>query len=285
MSTVVGPQTPPPPAEQDDPWRIGWRYVRREGPDGQVKVERVPLRQEDLLYPEEEDFIVENPAHEDICAYLRGALFQHLTGQAGVVVLHDCRVDWGAAGVQPLGPDFSVFDNVHVPWDHNRGTFHVAALGARPLLVVEVTSPTTRDVDLDEKVDLYFRANIPFYAIVDPRPHPTGGREVRLIGYRMDTRNHQGYFRAPPDDHGRLWLETIRLWLSGEGEYVVCFNERGERLIDLPDALRAVEAATLRAETAEARATAAEVRAKELEAEMQRFRGEAKGGPPNPAAP
>ncbi len=278
MSTVVGPQTPPPPAEQDDPWRIGWRYVRREGPDGQMKVERVPLHQEDLLHPEEEDFIVENPAHDDICAYLRGALLQHLAGKSGMVVLHDCRVDWGVAGVQPLCPDFSVFGNVHVPWDRNRGTFEVAALGARPLLAVEVTSPTTRDVDLDEKVDLYFRANIPFYAIVDSRPHPTGGREIRLIGYRLDTKNHQGYFRAPTDDHGRLWLETIRLWLAAVGEHVVCFNERGERLIDLPDALRAVEAAT-------ARADAAEARAKELEAELQRLRSGGAGGPPNPAAP
>jgi Uma2 family endonuclease len=278
MSTVVGPQPTPTPVDLEDPWRYGWRYVRREGPDGQIKMEREPLRQEDLLYPQEDDFIVNNPLHDEICTYLRGALFQHLAGRPGAVLLHDCRVDWGVAGVQPLGPDFSIFDNVHSQWDKSQGTFQVAALGARPLLVVEVTSPTTRDVDLDEKVDLYFRANIPFYAIVDPRPHAEGGREVRLIGHRLDPGNRQGYFRARLDDRSRLWLETIGLWLAAEGEHVACFNEGGKRLIDLPEALQANEVLAIRAETAEARV-------KDLEAELQRLRGEAKGGPPNPAAP
>ncbi len=267
MSTTLKPQASL--LETDDPWYIGWRYERREGLDGEETIERVPLRSEDLLYPQEGDVIVENPAQEDICAYLLGAVFQQLADQPGTIFLHDCRVDWGVTGVQPLCPDFSVFDNVHVPWDRNRGTFQVAALGARPLLVIEVTSPATRDFDLDNKVDLYLRANIPFYAIVDPRPHAGGGREVRLIGFQMNATNPRGYYRVPCDDRGRLWVEPIRLWLAGEGDHAVCFNERGDRLIDLPESLRATREAIMRAEAAEARL-------KEMEAELQRLREEKK---------
>jgi len=263
MSTTLEPQTSPP--EADDPWYIGWRYERREGPDGQVKMERVPLRQEDLLYPQEEDFIVENPAHETICAYLRDAMFQYLTNQPGTAVLHDCRVDWGVEGVQPLGPDFSVFGNVHGPWDRMRGTFYVAELDAKPLLAVEVTSPTTRNIDLDDKVDLYFRAGVPYYAVVDPRPLPNGEWEIRLMGYRLDARNPESYFRARLDGRGWLWLDTVRIWLAAEGKAAVCYDELGSRLLNHVEAVQAVQQAQTRAEAAEARLN-------EVEAELRRAR-------------
>lgn len=133
MSTTTETDaTPPNPTvavEKEDPWRYGWRYVRQEGPDGQVRMVQTPLRPEDLLHPQEEDFVVNNPVHDDVCTYLRNALFAHFAGRPGAVVLHDCRVDWGVSGVQPLGPDFTVLENVFAPWERSRGTFEVAPLG------------------------------------------------------------------------------------------------------------------------------------------------------------
>jgi colicin import membrane protein len=266
MITTIEPQASPPPPKED-PWRLGWRYLPEVGPDGQTRYKQVPLTQDDLLHPQEEDFVVNNGVHDDICTHLRDALFTHFAGRPEVVVLHDYRVDWGVEGVQPLGPDFSVFDNIHISWDRMRGTFYVAELDAKPLLAIEVTSPSTRNVDLNEKVDLYFRAGVPYYAIVDPQPMPQEGYEIRLMGYQIDTPKRRKYHRDRLDERGRLWLETIRLWLSAEGEHVVCFNERGDRLIDLPEALRAANKATVRA-------VAAEARMKEMEAELQRLREE-----------
>jgi colicin import membrane protein len=268
MSTTVEPQTSPPP-EKEDPWRLGWRYLPEVGPDGKTRYKQVPLTQDDLLHPQEEDFIVNNGVHDDICTYLRNALFAHFAGRPDVVVLHDYRVDWGVEGVQPLGPDFSVFDNVRVPWDRMRGTFYVAELDARPLLAIEVTSPTTRKVDLDEKVDLYFRACIPYYAIVDPRPLPKDGYEILLMGYQFDSPKRRKYHRDRLDERGRLWLETIGLWLAPEGEVLACYDEQGRRLMEHVEAVQAVQQAQLRVETAEARL-------KEMEAELQRLRQEKK---------
>ncbi len=40
-----------PPTAQADPCSYGWRYVRVKGPDGKLTDERVPLTEEDLLFP------------------------------------------------------------------------------------------------------------------------------------------------------------------------------------------------------------------------------------------
>ena len=42
-----------------DPYRCGWRYVREVAPDGIRTFGQVALTLEDLLFPEEDDFIVQ----------------------------------------------------------------------------------------------------------------------------------------------------------------------------------------------------------------------------------
>ena len=96
----------------DDPFRYGWRYVRRTQPDGTEIVDQVPLCREDLLYPEEDDFVVQEPAHTQDFIYCQSTLEALYAAQPTVVVLGDCRVDWGVAGVRPLGPDILVLCDV-----------------------------------------------------------------------------------------------------------------------------------------------------------------------------
>jgi hypothetical protein len=50
--TEIAPLTPLP----NDPYRYGWRYVRRELPEGGETFEQVPLTREDVLYLEVGDF-------------------------------------------------------------------------------------------------------------------------------------------------------------------------------------------------------------------------------------
>ena len=148
MSTTILEPPPSVPANPTaaDPYFFGWRYVTRWH-NGTPKSERIPLTEWDVLHPQEEDFIVHNDAHDQNTIYLKIALLQHFEGRADIKVLHDHRVDWQVQGIIPHGPDVSVFDGLKTAWDPDLGTFMVKEMNARPLLVVEVTSPTTRNKD------------------------------------------------------------------------------------------------------------------------------------------
>ena len=258
MSTTTQTGATPQPVvvAQEDPWRYGWRYVRREGPDGQVGYERIPLKQEDLLHPQEDDFIVTNDAHNRDCTYLKNIFEDWAADKEGVLVLADARVDWQVPGVEPHGPDLAVFQGVR-DWDPTTGTFTVADHGGRPLLVVEVTSPSTRNNDLDDKVVEYHRAGVPFYAIVDRRLGAEG-EEFQILGYRAGP---DGMLQAPLDSRGRLWLEPVRLWLAAEEGRAACYDERGGRLQDYAGVVRKMKAAEARAAEAAARIAAEAARA------------------------
>jgi hypothetical protein len=103
----------------------------------------------------------------------------------------------------------------------------VAELNSVPLLVVEVTSPSTRDHDLGIKVELYRRCKVPFYAIIDHHAGEDGDGSA-LWGYRLIGDEYQ---RVEPGADGRLWLEVVRQWLSIEEQEAVLYDEQGRRLL------------------------------------------------------
>ncbi len=273
-----------PQVDQGDPFRFGWRYAWQKNEQGLTVPVQVPLAYEDVLHPQEEDFIVNNPAHDRDCHYLKDTLLIALDGRENVEVLNDVRVDWQVEGVKPLGPDLAVFADVRKPWKRDAGTFLVKDLGARPLLVIEVTSPTTRSFDLDDKVLLYHRAGVPFYAIVDYRSE-ADPREVHILGFRWLP---EGLVRVPLDSQGRLWLEPVKLWLASGGECAVCFDEQGQRIAEVNVIARNLKEADARAEQLQslteeaitarqqAEKTVADQAARlaELEAEVRRLRGD-----------
>jgi colicin import membrane protein len=297
MSTVIESQASPPPG-REDPWRLGWRYVRHVGPNGEISCEQIPLTEDGLLFPEEGDFVVTNDIHVIDCNYLYAALKQWAARREGALVLADHRVDWETPGLRALGPDVVVFDGLREKWDINRGTLPVKTFGARTLLVMEVTSPNTRPNDLGIKVEFYHRVGARFYAIVDRR-ETQQGVDVHLIGYRADPATPDSFVEVEPDERGWIWLETVGLWLGLVDDRTVLFEENGDRIPDYAEAVQEMQNAEARTTAAEgraaaeadarrladARAAAAEARAKELEAELQRLRGQSNGASPNGAAP
>jgi Uma2 family endonuclease len=235
--------------------------------------EKVPLTPWDVLHPEEEDFIVTSDAHDRDVHYLKDVFEDRTAGRHGALVLCDHRVLWGPPELGAHGPDVIVLDGLSGPWDPRRGTFPVAEMGARPVVVVEVTSPSTRDADLDEKVTDYFKAGVPLYIIADHRD-TANGAFVRLTGHRATP---DGYVRVAEDPRG-VWVEALKVWVGSEGDLVVCRDENGDRIADMHlqrDAEKArADAEKARAEAEKARADAAEQRLRELEAELKRLRGE-----------
>jgi hypothetical protein len=282
MATATQAPTLPAPAARD-PFFYGWRMVPSLREDGTQKWDQVPLTEWDVLHPQEDDFIVQNDVHNDICIYLKSVFRRRLADRPGALVLQDHRVDWQTAGLIPHGPDLVVlFDSP--PWDRFRGTYPVRDQGARPVLVVEVTSPTTRNKDLDEKVTDYFLAGIPLYAIVDVRSSELGA-DIRLLAYRPSP---EGPLRILSPEPNRVWLPDLNLWLAIEGDQVVCLEPSGTPVGDYLTVARMAEEADARATAAERRAREAETLAvaekaradeaalkiAELEAELRRLRGD-----------
>jgi hypothetical protein len=242
-----------------DPWRLGVRYRRTVGPDGEEIFEEVPLRPEDLLFPEEGDQPVYLRGHSRDCTYLEVVADEFAETRPGLQAFREHRIDYGIPGIPPLGPDISLFSGAH-HWDELRGTFPVKLMRAKALLAIEVTSPDLDSLrnDLEVKVDLYFRCKVRVYAIVDRCSGPRSDK-VRVLGYRA-TRTR--YVPIEPDEDGRIWLEPLEMWLGVEKDRAICYDKHGNRIAPPNE----------RARRAEAKAAELAKRVAELEAQLRRGR-------------
>jgi len=282
MSTVSKPPKPipTPPESDDDPYRHGWRFVRVKTANGSYREKQVPLTERDLLFPRTGDFIVQTDGHNQDVGYLKAVFKSQVVADPSAAVISDCRVNWNLPKVKPLGPDVSLFFGVKRQRDW--ATFNVAKEGAKPALVVEITSESTRKNDLGIKVTFYHQAKVPFYFIVDVT-RPKGIRHLTLIGHRYTP---QGYERIEPDAQGRIYLEAVGLYvgvthdrLAGY-ERLACFDPKtGEELGDYTALREAIDKARMEAQRAKRQARAdakarieAEGRIRELEAELEQFR-------------
>lgn len=265
------------PSDLPDPFRYGWRNVSITRPDGTEAFEQIPLTPEDVLHPEEGDFILQTDAHNCDRVYLQGAFKVGLRYDPTAVVLADCGVDWNIPNVRPLCPDIAVFFNVkrHIDWN----IFNVAAEGATPALVVEVTSRSTRNNDLGIKIEYYHRAKVPCYLIADAVGRGEK-RRVELICYQY---SRQRFRRVAPDENGRIYLDSVKLHIGvtrdrlAGYERLACYDPKtGEELGDYTGLAEAYAATLEQARTAKRQARDATKRAatkaKALAAAQERIR-------------
>lgn len=265
-----------------DPFLYGWRYVKRTIPNHSAVWEKVPLTLQDVLHPQEDDFIVTTHEHAQLLHYLAAVLRRQLKNQPGAVVLSDCRIAYPPhTGIDPHGPDIAVIFGVRQ--EKNWGTFDCEAEGTLPAFVIEVTSPATRQLDLFTKVEEYAQVGIPYYIIVDT--YRRQKHELRIIGYQLDEAGE--YVFLDPDERGWFWLASAQSWIGIEEDKVYLYDEFGQRLEDYVALSNQVEAIENRAEEAENRAKKAEQQAeqerlvrldvekrlREMEEELKRLRG------------
>lgn len=238
-----------------DRFRLGWRIRPRLTPEGKIKHVRIPLTAYDILHPQEGDFRVHNDEHRLVCRYLDNVISAQVSHIPGTIVLHDTRVAWDVDGLDPHGPDIALIFNVreHKKW----GTFDVRVEATRPTLIVEVTSPETRQLDLVDKVEEYAQAGVQCYIIVDA--HKSSRQpNYRLIGYQLTP---DGYINLQPNAQGRLWLAPAQIWLGLLDDQLHCYDVDGHRIGDYVEIAKAYQ------ET--------EARLRALEEEIRRLRGAA----------
>ncbi len=268
MGKTISSQSPPDRSERD-PFRFGWRYVRRPGRNGADEWEQVPLTPEDWLHPQEGDEIPENTTQERDRTYLADVLRLQSAGTAHRLVLSDCLIDWGVPGLRNHSPDLCVMDDV-ADLTRSWSTFRVAQERAKPVLAIEIVSvhddaPRTRENDVAIKVEHYYRAGVPLYVIADQQEE---GGPRSLVGYR---RGRRAYVPMTPDEQGRLFIEPLRLFIGMRDERIVCFDATtGEEIPDLTGMAQArQQAEQARAAEAQARQQAEQERAAEAQARQQ----------------
>jgi hypothetical protein len=89
MATVVAANLTGP-SQPEDPFRYGWRSVRRVRPNGVPEYEQVPLTLEDILHPQEGDFSTHSQDHGRRNYYLLG----YVQGPSGYQVLAPNERGW-----------------------------------------------------------------------------------------------------------------------------------------------------------------------------------------------
>ncbi len=241
MTVARSNTLPAASAPAEDPFRYGWRFVPRPTPDDPHHLEQVPLTLEDVLHPEVGDFIVHSDRHETDRMYLTAVLRARLESSGVAVVLSDVRIAWDIPDLRAHGPDVMVIPGIDER--RNWSTFEVAVEGVRPALIIEITSPETRALDLERKVGHYARAGVTQYVIVDDLGRGRT-RGMRLLDYRLE----RGTYRLqPPDEQGRVHLAIANIWLGVQGDHVVCYDERGAEIGDYVTVVRQAAEAEARA--------------------------------------
>ncbi len=250
-------------------YAYGWRDVVRTLSNGEEVRERVPLTLEDILHPEVGDYRMHALDHELICIYLTNVFEGQVKDDPQAVVTHDVRVAWDDPDIKPHGPDVAVIFNVRMV--KNWSTFDVVEERTQPTVIVEVTSPKTRSVDLVSKVDEYEWVGVPLYVIVDNYKHKGQWRR-RLLAYTLVAGR---YVILSPDERGWLWLEPLRLYLAVLADKdVVCYDAEGQLIGSYVDLQREKAEAEARAVEEKARADVAEAHNATLLAEIERLRAE-----------
>ncbi len=119
-------------------------------------------------------------------------------------------IDFGVAGLAPLSPDVAVMVGLREPMHRDTGILDLKGLGGACLLVVEIVSPKTREIDPPRKMPLYHRVGVPMCVLIDHFSSGPGD----LLGYEWAA---EGYRPLSADENGRLHLAPlgIRLWLDG----------------------------------------------------------------------
>ncbi len=259
MSSVV----PPAPSVDPEPFQYGWRYVRRPRPDGTEELEMVPLTLLDVLHPQEDDHIPENSRHERHRRHFQDVFERRLLRTPTRLSLSDCLIDWDRTDLRGHCPDLIVLERDE-PWPwRSWSTLHVRVEQARPVLIIEVVSPSTRVNDVVEKVAHYHRAGVPLYVIIDEERE---SGPLRLLGYRH---RPAGYELLPLDEHGRLLLEPFGLHLVVVSDRVAVHDAAtGEEMGDYVAVSEAL-AAEVRARGAAERARAEAERGRLEEAEAR----------------
>jgi Uma2 family endonuclease len=254
-------------------------------PDDLLQAERELLHKYQLHeLPEEDEVPLETHYHRlqiNLLHELTYQLFKHRTDfycGGNMFLYYDLEQAEGVIqfvqGQRPSapyrGPDFFVVLG-EVDGTKKRKHWVVWREGGRyPDLIIEITSPSTKQKDTEDNLELYakvFRTQEYFWYDEEAG---------ELAGYRLQGAD---YVPIAPNERGWLWSEVLGVWLGVSDLPYYGWRYRWLRYYDaegrlVPTKEEIAELERARAEAERQRAEQAERRLAELEAELKRLRGE-----------
>jgi Uma2 family endonuclease len=166
-----------------------------------------------------------------------------------------------------VSPD--VFVALGVPKDDPRDAYFVWKEAHAPDVVIELTSKSTRDEDLDEKMSIYQdRMPVREYFLFDPKDEYL---DPPLQGHRL----RDGKYVPIEMFDGRLASEVLGLQLERDGEWLRFYNPTTGLWLPTPEERETALEAQL--DHAEAERKRAEAERKHAEAERKRLSTELRG--------
>jgi Uma2 family endonuclease len=176
-----------------------------------------------------------------------------------------------------LSPDVFVVKGVG---KHQRSNYLIWKEGRGPDIVIEITSPTTREEDLDHKMTLYRDVlKVPEYFLFDPKLEYL---DPPMQGFRL----HDGKYLPIEPVNGRLPSEVLGLHLEQDRRTLRLYNPAtGERLPTTAERLADYDDLVESEREARENAAASQQREHAMAAELDRLRREleqAHRSPPTP---
>jgi Uma2 family endonuclease len=172
---------------------------------------------------------------------------------------------------KPKSPDIAVVEGLVLEECISKPSYYVGEDGPPPLVVFEVASKESWQIDLETKPGSYAGMSIREYFAFDPNEPSvwtgTWREESRLVGWQLDTASGE-YRQFEKDATGRIWSEQLQSWLKVEGQYLRLYTPDGQlRLTGIEAQTQRAALERARAEAQTQRATLESVRA---EAQIQR---------------
>jgi Uma2 family endonuclease len=222
------------PVPKAEPTSVEGPYIFRttRGADGGVRIRQLPATLENLLDPRLEDQVTRSNRHLKTLVLLFDALKRYLERLApNLAVYSDLLLLYKRHGYRDVTPDVAVVDGL-ADRDSVDQSLDVIAEGAKLRLVIEVVSTDTRDMRRkDEEVNpgLFADLGVEDHVLVYP---PEDEVPMRIEARRLSS--FGGYVDNPPDRRGRVFLESVGLWLwtdEESGRLALEHRESGERLL------------------------------------------------------
>lgn len=224
----------------------------------------IPLQRGEIYYPESDGQPMgESDLHREEMTYLIKGLQEHFRRDPEVYVAGNLFFYYKKGDPRSVvAPDVFVIKGVS---SELRRTYKLWEEGESPCLVIEVTSDSTQDEDLDRKKVLYERLGVEEYFLFDPLGDYLS---PRLQGYRLAGDRYQP---AAAEADGSLKSLTTGVTFRLEGQRArLVKTATGEPILRFEESEAARRAAEERVRTAEERNRSLEEEVARLRRELQR---------------